>query len=84
MKQSSSGYRGGFVVVQGGGGCDDGLGSRVPAGPMPGVDHLEYLSDMIRQMQRMARASNCSTLAGILELASREVDVKRRERPETA
>ena len=81
MKQSSGGYRGGFVVVQGGAGCEDGLGGRAEAAPMPGIDHLEYLSDMIRQMQRMARASNCSTLAGILELAFREVDIKRREQP---
>jgi hypothetical protein len=73
MKQSSRGYRGGLLLMQGGEAGSAQNAMRVPA------EHLDYLSDMIRQLQKIARQGGCSTLAGILELAFREVDVKRRE-----
>ena len=75
MKQSSRGYRGGLLLMQGGS-VGDGLDRGIPRVPQ---EHLDYLSDMIRQLQKIARQGGCSTLAGILELAFREVDVKRRE-----
>ncbi len=39
---------------------------------------LDYVTDMIRQMQVMAWQAGCGTLAGILELAHREADIQRR------
>ena len=77
MKQSSTGYRHGLLVVQGG---RDKPSPTQPPRHLAGMEHLEYLSDMIRQLQRIAGHVNCATLAGILELGLREVDVKRRER----
>ena len=76
MKQTSRGYRSGLLLMQGGS-VADGPALSVPRVP---PEHLDYLSDMIRQLQKIARQGGCSTLAGILELAFREVDVKRRER----
>lgn len=76
MKPPSTGYRRGFIVVQGG------AGNAPPPSDirqLAGMEQLEYLSDMIRQLQRIARLINCATLAGILELAFREVDLKRRD-----
>jgi len=78
MTQSSTGNRFSLLVVQGG----------KSSNPPPAshrkkhidIDHLEYMSDMIRQLQRIARHVDCSTLARILELASCEVDLQRRER----
>ena len=48
------------------------------------ADSLAYMCDMIRQMQKIARKGGCSTLAGVLELAFREADLKRREREGSA
>lgn len=76
MKQSSTDFRRGLLVV------DGGVGKPRPtesARHLSGMEHLEYLSDMILQLQRIARHVNCTTLAGILELGLSEVDVKRRE-----
>ena len=77
MKQSSTDYRHGLLVVEGGAGRP-----RPTERPrhLSGMEHLEYLSDMILQLQRIARHVNCTTLAGILELGLTEVDAKRRER----
>jgi hypothetical protein len=75
MDRSAPG-KGGFVVVQGG------AGEHNPGGAagLSRIENLSYLCDMIRQMQRIARQGGCSTLAGILELAFREADLRRRER----
>lgn len=41
-------------------------------------EEFEYLTDMIRQLQMLARQTGSSTLAGILELAHHEADLQLR------
>lgn len=41
-------------------------------------EEFEYLTDMIRQLEMLARQTGSSTLAGILELAHHEADLQLR------
>ena len=41
-------------------------------------EEFQYLADMIRQLQVLARQTGSSTLAGILELAHHEADLQQR------
>ncbi len=43
-------------------------------------EQVEYLADMIGQLQLLARRTGCTTLAGILELAQHEADLQRQRR----
>ncbi|MCL4765893.1 MAG: hypothetical protein KJZ80_06670 [Hyphomicrobiaceae bacterium] len=74
MDQAAKRGRRRLVLVQAGG-CETGQeASERTSVPR---QQLEYMADMIRQMQVMAWHAGCSTLAGILELAHREADMQR-------
>lgn len=47
-----------------------GRGGGVVAGPsFSSIDRLEYMADLVLELERMAEAAGCKTLAAILALA---------------
>ncbi len=49
-----------------------------PASPANHLDLLDYLADMTAELRDLAQQANCTTLAGILEVAEKEAQQQSR------